>query len=302
MLNKHSSRVLFTSTDVLLVLLVLIWGANFSVVKVVVTEIPSLAFNAIRILTACFVLVVTSRLKGESLPERRDWPHFAMLGFLGYFLYQILFVTGLEKTTVTNSSLILGCMPFAVIALNAISGQRESFGWRQWVGFVLATVGVGFVVGQGGEANLETFAGDAMIFVALWAWAFYTSGSRSLLDRYSPLQVSTYATVVGALLFTPVAVPTLVGLQWTNISVSAWVLTVLSGVFALSVSHIIWYTGVQRLGSARTSVYSNVVPVVAMFIAGVWLLEPIGVVRVGGAAIVLTGLLLTRVETTKPQS
>ena len=161
---------------------------------------------------------------------------------------------------------------------------------------------MGFVVGQGGEANLETFAGDAMIFVALWAWAFYTSGSRSLLDRYSPLQVSTYATVVGALLFTPVAVPTLIGLQWTNISVSAWVLTVLSGVFALSVSHIIWYTGVQRLGSARTSVYSNVVPVVAMFIAGVWLLEPIGVVRVGGAAIVLTGLLLTRVETRKPQS
>ena len=74
------------------------------------------------------------------------------------------------------------------------------------------------------------------------------------------------------------------------------------GVFALSVSHIIWYTGVQRLGSARTSVYSNVVPVVAMFIAGVWLLEPIDVVRVGGAAIVLTGLLLTRVETRIPQS
>jgi drug/metabolite transporter (DMT)-like permease len=72
-------------------------------------------------------------------------------------------------------------------------------------------------------------------------------------------------------------------------------LTVASGVLALSVSHIIWYTGVQRLGSARTSVYSNLVPVVAMAIAAVWLREPIGAAKIAGAALVLTGLLLTRV-------
>ena len=61
-------------------------------------------------------------------------------------------------------------------------------------------------------------------------------------------------------------------------------------------AHIIWYTGVQRLGSARTSVYSNLVPVAAMAVAFFWLHEPIGAVRLAGAALVLAGLVLTRVE------
>lgn len=289
-------RLTFTVLDGLLILLVLIWGSNFSIVKTAILEIPSIAFNALRILTACVVLLAVSRLRGEPPPTRSDWPRFLVLGFLGHFCYQIVFVTGLERTTVTNSSLILGCMPFAVLALNAASHHREPLGWRQWVGMTLAVVGVFFVVGQGVGASRDTLVGDAMTFGALWAWAFYTSGSRSLLTRYSPYQVSAYATLVGAALFTPVALPSLVALEWQRVSVGAWMLTVASGVLALSVSHIIWYTGVQRLGSARTSVYSNLVPVAAMAIAAVWLREPIGAARVAGAALVLTGLLLTRVE------
>ena len=37
-----------------------------------------------------------------------------------------------------------------------------------------------------------------------------------------------------------------------------------SAVFALCISYTIWYAGVRQLGSARTSVYSNFVPIVAM--------------------------------------
>ena len=295
-MQQSSVRFSFKRIDILLVLLVLIWSSNFSIVKTVIVEIPSLAFNALRILIACFVLVTTSRLRNEAFPSKSDWPRFFALGFLGHFCYQLVFVTGLERTTVTNSSLILGCMPFAVIVLNAISGLRESIGWRQWTGFVLATVGVFFLVAQGVGASRETLTGDAMTFAALWAWAFYTTGSRPLLVRYSPLQVSAYATLVGAVLFTPMALPSLVALDWKGVSMLAWSLTILSGVLALSVSHIIWYTGVQRLGSARTSVYANLVPVSAMAIASVWLLEPIGMARLIGASLVLTGLLLTRVE------
>ena len=61
-------------------------------------------------------------------------------------------------------------------------------------------------------------------------------------------------------------------------------------------AHIFWYTGVKRLGSARTSVYSNLVPVAAMAVAFVWLQEPPGAARLAGATLVLTGLVLARTE------
>ena len=64
----------------------------------------------------------------------------------------------------------------------------------------------------------------------------------------------------------------------------------------MSLSYVLWYTGVQRLGSARTSVYSNLVPVVAMSVAAVGLHESIGAVKLVGAALVLVALALTRID------
>ena len=185
-------------------------------------------------------------------------------------------------------------MPIAVLALNALSRRRETVGGRQWLGVALAVAGVYLVAGRGAGATPTTLTGDAMTLVALWCWAWYTTGSRALLVRYSPLQLSAYATLVGTLCYAPFGVPDLLELDWGAVSGWTWVALVVSGFLALSVAHIIWYTGVKRLGSARTSVYSNLVPVAAMAVGAVWLGEPLGAARIGGAVLVLAGLVLTR--------
>ena len=297
-MSRGALRLAVTPLDGLLLILVLIWGSNFSIVKIAIEEIPAFGFNALRIMTACVVLLSVSRLTGEAVPARRDWPAFVALGVVGHCGYQLAFVSGLARTTVANSSLILGCMPIAVLVLNALSRRREAVGGRQWLGVALAVAGVYLVAGRGAGATPETLAGDALTLAALWCWAWYTTGSRALLERYSPLQLSAYATLVGTLCYVPFGVPDLLRLDWGGVSGWAWVALVVSGLLALSVAHIIWYTGVKRLGSAHTSVYSNLVPVAAMAVAFVWLSEPIGAARIGGATLVLTGLLLTRVQRT----
>jgi len=296
--GRAALRLHLTPLDGLLLLLVLIWGSNFSIVKVAIEELPAFGFNALRMATACIVLLTVSRLRGEPAPERGDWPRLITLGVFGHCCYQLAFVSGLARTTVANSSLILGCMPISVLVLNALSGRPEAVGKRQWLGVALAVAGVYVVAGEGVGATPETLLGDALTLAALWCWAWYTTGSRTLLQRYSPLRLTAYATLVGTLCYVPFGVPDLLRLDWGAVSGWAWAALVVSGLLALSVAHIIWYTGVKRLGSARTSVYSNLVPVAAMAVAFVWLHEPIGAVRLAGAALVLTGLVLTRVERT----
>ena len=296
MTGRGALRLHLTPLDGLLLLLVLIWGSNFSIVKAVIEEIPAFGFNTLRMATACIVLLAVSRLRGEPAPERADWPRLIALGFFGHCCYQLAFVSGLARTTVANSSLILGCMPVSVLVLNALSGRPEAVGKRQWLGVGLAVAGVYLVAGEGAGATSQTLAGDALTLAALWCWAWYTTGSRVLLLRYSPLRLTAWATLVGTLCYVPFGLPDLWRLDWGGVSGWAWAALVVSGLLALSVAHIIWYTGVQRLGSARTSVYSNLVPVAAMAVAFVWLHEPIGAVRLAGAALVLTGLVLTRVE------
>ena len=296
MVGRAGLRLHLTPLDGLLLLLVLIWGSNFSIVKVAIEEIPAFGFNTLRMATACIVLLAVSRLSGEAVPDRGDWPRLMTLGFFGHCCYQLAFVSGLARTTVANSSLILGCMPISVLVLNALSGRPEAVGKRQWLGVGLAVAGVYLVAGEGAGATSETLLGDTLTLAALWCWAWYTTGSRALLQRYSPLRLSAWATLVGTLCYTPFGVPDLLRLDWGGVSGWAWAALVVSGLLALSVAHIIWYTGVKRLGSARTAVYSNLIPVAAMAVAFLWLQEPIGAVRLAGATLVLTGLVLTRVE------
>ncbi len=65
-------------------------------------------------------------------------------------------------------------------------------------------------------------------------------------------------------------------------------------------AYLIWYTAVQRIGNLRTSVYSNVTPVVAMSVAAVFLGEHLTPGKVAGAAAILGGVAATRVFSRRP--
>ena len=147
-----AERPYLSLPDALLLLVVIIWGSNFSVVKVALESMPPLGFNAIRLVIAATVLLVVSRRAGFRMPAADDWRRLLALGLAGHCAYQLTFVLGLARTSVTNSSLIAGCLPVTVLLLNSASRDREPVGWLQWVGVGLAFIGLYLVVGAGAES------------------------------------------------------------------------------------------------------------------------------------------------------
>ena len=135
-----------------------------------------------------------------------------------------------------------------------------------------------------------------MIFGAMLCWALYTVGTKPMLARYSPFFITGLTMALGTIVYAPFALLWLRGVDVIAISAGAWLGIVYSAAFSLVAAYIIWYTAVQRLGGARTSIYSNVVPLVAMATAAIVLHEPIGAARIAGALAVLSGVALTRVE------
>jgi drug/metabolite transporter (DMT)-like permease len=65
---------------------------------------------------------------------------------------------------------------------------------------------------------------------------------------------------------------------------------VYAGVLSIGVAYIIWYHGVAQLGNTRTSTYSNVVPVVALLTAWLWLGQVPTAAQIAGTAVILTGV------------
>ena len=292
-------RLRFSRIDAWLLLMTLIWGSNFAIVKTAMREIPEYGFGALRLLLAAALFIAVLHRTGgvraaASRVSTRDWRVLFVLGLIGHAVYQVLFLGGVARTSVANSSLIFGCTPIVVTLFSAVAGHERITPLR-WTGVLLSFLGIYLVVWQG-QRQGASLAGDLLIAGAVLTWAAFTIASRPLLNRHSPLVVTGFTMVVGAFGYLPLGIPSLARLDWVRVSAWAWIGMVYSAVFALVVAYLIWYTAVQRLGNSRTSLYSNVVPLVAMGVAALTLGEPLTVRKLLGAAAVLTGLALTRVE------
>jgi drug/metabolite transporter (DMT)-like permease len=282
----------------------IIWGGNYSVIKSALTGIPPFGFDGLRLALASVLFLVAiagsaHRQRpgvshaGPTRIEPRDWVGIVALAIVGHFVYQVLFIAGLARTSAANSALILGCTPVFVALLTAALGQ-EDIPPARWAGVALSSGGIYLVVGHGAAVTRESVTGDMLTLGAVLCWSVATIMSRPLLTRHSPLLVTGYSMAIGTALFSPLAWPDLHTLDWSRVSAWTWLALISSAALALCVAYVIWYTAVQRLGSTRTSVYSNMVPVVAMIIAALGFGEPVGVLKVAGAAAILTGVALAR--------
>lgn len=302
----------------------IIWGTNYALVKSVFRELDPQAFNALRMLLASAVMAATSHVarrasltrgappleppdalsRWRSLAQahfhtparvtRRDWLRLAWLGLIGHCLYQYLFVGGLARTSVANGALIISSTPIVITLLSSLS-RRERPGPLHWAGTLLSLLGIYVVVGRGAHLGGASMGGDLMLMGAVFCWAGYTLGARSLMERHSPVGVTALSMLIGTAVYVPLVSTHLARVPWSQVSAMAWAKLVYSAIFALCVAYTIWYAAVRAIGSARTSLYSNLLPIIAMVTAYVWLHEPVGTTKMAGAAAVLAGVALARV-------
>jgi drug/metabolite transporter (DMT)-like permease len=302
--NVRSAPRGISGLDGLLLALVGIWGVNFSILKVGLDTVPAEVFNATRMGLAAVVFVVLLAA-GRRLGWRRgDGWRILGLGLLGHGGYQILFIEGLHRTAVGNTSLILASVPLWVALIGVVSGLERP-PRRAWVGLGLAFAGVLVVIvgtnqglrlpglGSGDPAG-SGLLGDALVLGATLCWAGYTAFSQPLLTRYSPTQLTglTLAAALPVLLGAAVWEGSASGWgTWTPDAVGA---VLFGGLLSVNLCYVIWYAGVQRLGGARTAVFSNVTPLVAILSAWLWRGEPLQPVYLLGAMLIAGGVLLAR--------
>jgi drug/metabolite transporter (DMT)-like permease len=218
---------------------------------------------------------------------------------VGQSLYQYLFIAGLARTSVANSAVIAAAAPVMIALVSGLTGE-EHIGRAHWVGAALSLIGIYIVVGPGVQIGGSSVRGDLLMLAAMGCWSAYTLGARPLMARHSPVAVTGISMAVGTACYVPAVANHLASLQWGAVSATTWIALVYSAVFSLSLSYTIWYAAVREMGSARTSVYSNLVPVFAMVSAVLFLGEPVSARKIAGAAAVLVGVALTRVPTRNP--
>jgi drug/metabolite transporter (DMT)-like permease len=285
--------------DGLLLLMAVIWGSNYSVIKSALIDFPPVAFNAVRLLLASGLFLITiaiRRWRARTQPRsglQISLPRLLALSVIGHTCYQLLFIWALSETSASDSALIIGCTPVFVALMTAALGH-ETIRRRRWIGILLSAVGVNLVVGSASAVGGESVSGDLLMLGAVACWSIGTIVSKPLLEDAPAFEITGYSMAIGTLLFLPFALPQLRQVSLTAVPRHAWGALVFSALLALYVAYAIWFSSVQRLGSTRTAVYSNMVPVAGLLVAWLGFGEHIGALKGAGAVVVLVGVALTR--------
>ena len=284
-----------SSADLGMLLVCVIWGVNFSVVKGAFHYLPPLAFTGVRFAFSSLLLYALVRWRHRAIvvPPGLGW-RVVWLGVLGNTLYQLAFTLALLWSTATNTALILATMPAVVTGLAGLR-RIEPVTPRMWVGTGLATLGVVFVISAGGvEFSAATLKGDACAVAATLFWSVYTLGLRRLPATMPPLTITALTTFTGTPALVLLGAGQIGAVDWLHVPAPAWGALAYSAVLSLVLAYFIWNASVQRVGGARTAIYMCLTPLIAALTAWATLGEGLVPLQGVGAALIVTGVVMTR--------
>jgi drug/metabolite transporter (DMT)-like permease len=292
----------FTLADGLVFTTVMIWALNVIVVKLLLGHFEPLALAVVRFVltTSVFAFIVPLR-EGSISVSRRHLPLLLGAGLCGIWLNQVAFVYGLENATAATITLLLTTIPvFAGIGSMVLGWERP--GWRHWTGIVVGFAGVALIVLSTPQTSGHTsnLLGDFLGLVTAASWAAYSLMLRPLMLAYSPFRISLYVAAIGLVALLPLGLPQFAGSHLAALSIGDWGLVLYSSLGAIVLTNVFWYTGIHRLGPARTTVYSYLQPVAGVVFALIILNEPLALLQLAGGAIVLGGVIFGRERNPEP--
>ncbi len=281
----------------MLVLVALLWGMNVPIIKLGVQSISPLPYNVARMIVGSIVALLALWMSGSyRRPTRADFWVLLRASVFGFFIFQILFTEGIQRTTSGNAAFTCCLLPVFVLLLNRFYGF-DSINRAAVIGIACSIAGIALIVlGSGKELSLSGLHlfGALLVLGSQVAYGYYTIFSRELLARYSTYQVTASLMVVTTILLLAIAVPDMQKVEWTGLPAAAWGSIIFSAVFALCLGNFLWIWGAGVIGTSRSAMFNNLTPVFAVITAYFLLGETFGLVQLGGAVFVFVGIYITR--------
>lgn len=283
-------------TYALLVLMALIWGVNFSVLKVGTRHFAPLTLNGLRLALAATVLGVLAAVRRRHLPSRGDAVRLVLLGVLGHGLYQVLFIEGVAHATASTAALVMAAGPAFIGIVGRLLGvERPSR--AAWAGIGLQLAGMAGVVSGSATQRAAPgqdggLLGPALVLAAALTWACYAVLLKPFAARVDGLQLSAWTLFGGVAVLLPAAAPGVARLDWGAVAPAGWGAVLYSALLAMVTAYLFYYRGVRVVGPVRTSMFSNLQPIVALGVAAATLGERPGPLQLAGAALIAAGLVV----------
>ena len=249
-----------------------IFGLGVPVTKLLLDEwVSPMTYMATRSLGAAIVFWIIASLMKPERVERRDLMVIMAGGLMGFVVSQTLTAWALNYTSPVYFSLIATLTPVAVMLMAALFiGERIT-----GVKFLGVMLGIGgavlmVVMGQTSGTGSNDLLGIALAILSVMTWAVYMIITRKVATKYQPVTQMKYVFLVSAVVTVPLAWPELADQRLYSAATFGWdgALEMAFIVLAATVLGFFLIPYAMKFLSATTvSVYTNLQPMVASFVA-----------------------------------
>lgn len=277
----------------LLVAVVILWGANWPVMKVGVAAMPPVWFAAARMVLGAVTLFALLAVLGRvALPTRRDLPVVLTVGALQMGAFLALVNIALQHVDAGRSAVLAYTTPLWVTpAAIALLGERPSV--FKLTGLALGFAGVAALFNPLGFdwSDPSVLTGNGLLLAAALAWSIAILHVRAHRWDSSPLQLAPWQMLL--------AVPPLVLLSWltedwAGIRWDGGLALVLAYNGPLATAFCFWavVSVTRALPAVTTSLSLLAVPVTGVAASALFLGEPLTPTLLAGLVLILAGTVL----------
>jgi drug/metabolite transporter (DMT)-like permease len=272
--------------------LTLVWGCNWPVLKLGVTELAPLTFRGATLPFAALGLLLAARLSGDSIRiPREHWGKVLALALFNIAAWNGLILFGVQQMPAGRSAILAYTMPVWTV-LFGMALLHEPLSRRKIIGLVLGMLGMAVLLGEDVRHITRSPMGTLFILAAAISWAFGTV----LLRRWKPpVPQNTLTGWMMLIGWLPIAV--CVPLfdehpisSLAHMSGTAWFAVLYNIFLAGTVAHWAWFTMARTLPVAVSSLSSLPVPVVGVLSGILFLGERPGPSEYIALALVLASL------------
>lgn len=263
----------------------LCWGASYLFMQKSLAEVGPCSLIVWRFgIAFVFSALLFPRTLFSAI--KAEWKHGLLLGvLLGIAFYAVMI--GLRGTTTGNAGFLLGCTSVFVPLLCALKSRKWTF--RILLAAAVSVSGIGLMTLQSG---FRLRPGDLFCMLSALLYSFYIILAGGFLRNDNPLRIGVIqfsgaaaAAGVGALIsgetaFLPATLP-------------VWGEILFLGIFCSAAGFMLQMSAQKKLSPEYVSLLYSSEPVFAMILGLIFLAEPLSAGRLGGAALILCGILLS---------
>jgi drug/metabolite transporter (DMT)-like permease len=275
-----------------LVLLAVLWGSNFLLIRVALQSLSPTQILLGRIWLGALVLLSVLLARGIELPRSiAVWGHLAVAAVIANIIPYYLFAWAEQYVASNVAGVLNATTPLFALGLAVFMRVEQRLTVTRAIGFLLGFLGAVIVLTPSRTTGLDQpLVGDLACLVAASSYALaYIYQARFLTNRdMSPLVLATGQLIAAAVLLLPVTSFTVT--RSITPSPAVVVSMLLLGALGTGAAYILNYRLVTDEGPTTASIVSYLLPVVAVALGGLVLDEPVTWNLLLGGILVLIGL------------